>query len=239
MASTPPTTAAGRTGAVRPLLVVLVVLVSAVVGPGTPAVAAARAAFPAEGDGSGSPAPPWRWPLAPPHRVLAPFDAPTSRYGAGHRGVDLAGGGDGVTVTAVAAGTVHFSGRVAGRGVVSVEHPDGLISTYEPVVAAVQEGQAVTAGTVLGTLDGQDASHCPAVMCLHLGARRGAVYIDPLLLLGARGPSVLLPLDGSRPGAAMARHPARFAGAGTQGAEPAHGRSVRAAPPLGPRVPEP
>lgn len=142
-------------------------------------------------------APPWQWPLPPPHQVIAPFDAPEHRYAPGHRGIDIAAPAAGAAVRAVAPGTVRFSGMVAGRGVVSVAHPDGLISTYEPVAGTISAGEQVEAGTELGTLvGGSGLSHCPGAVCLHLGARRGEDYMDPMLLLGGRGPSVLLPWAG-------------------------------------------
>ncbi|MGP9680358.1 MULTISPECIES: murein hydrolase activator EnvC family protein [unclassified Brachybacterium] len=142
------------------------------------------------------PASRWQWPTSAPHEVAAPFEAPPHRYGPGHRGIDVRVAGDGAEIRAVDAGTVRFSGMVAGRGVVSVQHADGLISTYEPVAGAVEESQAVEAGDVLGTIADPEASHCSSEVCLHLGARRGQDYIDPLLLLGGRGPSVLLPWGG-------------------------------------------
>lgn len=142
-------------------------------------------------------APPWQWPLPPPHQVITPFDAPEHHYGPGHRGIDVASPVSGAVVRAVAPGTVRFSGMVAGRGVVSVSHADGLISTYEPVAGTIAAGEQVDTGAELGTLvDGSELSHCPDTACLHLGARRGEDYVDPLLLLGGRGPSVLLPWAG-------------------------------------------
>src|SRR5699024_11313773 len=88
----------------------------------------------------------------------------------------------------VEGGTVRFAGVVAGRGVVSVLHPDGLISTYEPVTAEVSDGQAVEEGESLGVLETADAAdpHCTGQDCLHLGARQAGAYLDPLPLLGAR-----------------------------------------------------
>lgn len=139
----------------------------------------------------------WHWPLPPPHPVVNAFDAPDGPYGPGHRGIDIAVTGTSAPVHAVEAGTVRFSGAVAGRGVVSVLHADGLISTYEPVTGTVEKGQEVKAGDVLGTIADGEASHCSDQVCLHLGARRGQGYLDPMLLLGARGPSVLLPWGGS------------------------------------------
>jgi murein DD-endopeptidase MepM/ murein hydrolase activator NlpD len=88
---------------------------------------------------------------------------------------------------------VTFAGLVAGRGVVSVTHPGGLRSTYEPVTATVRTGDVVSAGQSLGELE---AGHpgCPAAACLHWGLRRGEQYLDPLALLGL-GRVRLLPLQ--------------------------------------------
>lgn len=124
----------------------------------------------------------WQWPLTPRPRVVRPYAAPRSTWGAGHRGVDLASAG-GQPVRAVAAGTVTHVGVIAGRPTVTVTHPDGLRSTYEPVAAAVRAGDTVTAGQVLGTLV-IAGSHCPPTACLHLGALRGREYLDPMTLLG-------------------------------------------------------
>ena len=123
----------------------------------------------------------WAAPLAGAPVVTRPFDRPPQRFGAGHRGVDLAGG-PGEPVVAAGDGVVAFAGTVAGRPVVSVVHADGLRTTYEPVRPAVHAGQAVARGAVLGTLL---AGHpgCPVAACLHWGLRRGEVYLDPLLLL--------------------------------------------------------
>lgn len=139
----------------------------------------------------------WQWPTPPPHQVVHAFDAPDHPYGPGHRGIDIAATA-GEQVRAVEGGTVRFAGVVAGRGVVSVLHPDGLISTYEPVTAEVSDGQPVEEGESLGVLETADAadSHCTGQDCLHLGARQAGAYLDPLPLLGARGPSVLLPWSG-------------------------------------------
>ncbi|GAA1315194.1 Membrane proteins related to metalloendopeptidases [Corynebacterium xerosis] len=167
--------------ALRVLLVVLCLLVS----------------FSLAGPARAEPSSRWQWPTPAPHEVAAPFEAPPHRYGPGHRGIDIRVSGEGAEIRAVEAGTVRFSGKVAGRGVVSVMHADGLISTYEPVAGSVEEAQAVGAGDVLGTVADGEASHCPAEVCLHLGARRGQDYLDPLLLLGGRGPSVLLPWAGA------------------------------------------
>lgn len=133
----------------------------------------------------------WLWPV-PPGAVERPFDPPAHAYGAGHRGVDLAAS-PGDAVLAPADGVVRFAGMVAGRPVVSIDHGDGLVSSFEPVEPAVAEGEAVARGDRIGTLlsghgDGS---------ALHLGARLGGAYVDPLPLLGRERP-VLLPLGPER-----------------------------------------
>jgi len=123
------------------------------------------------------------WPLAGSPPVTRAFGAPLGPFGPGHRGVDLAAA-PGAPVLAVGAGVVAFAGMVAGRPVVSVDHPGGLRTTYEPVDPTVAAGQAVARGSPLGTLLAGHAG-CPVVACLHWGVRRGEVYLDPLALLRA------------------------------------------------------
>nr|WP_275585754.1 peptidoglycan DD-metalloendopeptidase family protein [Geodermatophilus sabuli] len=113
--------------------------------------------------------------------VTRPFDPPPDRYGAGHRGVDLAGT-PGAPVLAAGDGVVAFAGMVAGRPVVSIDHPGGLRTTYEPVEAALGAGRPVAGGAPIGTL-AAGHSGCPVAACLHWGLRSGEVYLDPLALL--------------------------------------------------------
>jgi murein DD-endopeptidase MepM/ murein hydrolase activator NlpD len=132
------------------------------------------------------------WPVGSP-QVVRRFDPPAQPWLAGHRGVDLAAP-PGTPVRAAGAGTVVFAGVIAGRGVVSVAHPGGLRTTYEPVASSMHPGDTVTGGQALGTLQGGHPG-CPVAACLHWGLRRGADYLDPLALLG-RGPVRLLPIEG-------------------------------------------
>jgi murein DD-endopeptidase MepM/ murein hydrolase activator NlpD len=132
------------------------------------------------------------WPLEPEPEVVEGFDPPDSPYGAGHRGVDLAGS-PGQAVRSALPGRVTFAGSLAGRGVVVVDHGPTR-TTYEPVAAAVSVGDRVAAGDRIGTLQ-LPGSHCFPLACLHWGWIRNAddVYLDPLRLVGA-GPVRLLPL---------------------------------------------
>jgi murein DD-endopeptidase MepM/ murein hydrolase activator NlpD len=155
-----------------------------------PAALLALGALPAAADDAAGRFPaaaPWTAPLTP-LRVTRPFDAPDSPYGPGHRGVDLAGA-PGTVVVAAGAGVVVFAGMVAGRPVVSIAHPDGLRTTYEPVAPSVRAGMPVARGSPIGALVAGHAG-CPVAACLHWGARRGSSYLDPLLLL--RPPRVRL-----------------------------------------------
>jgi murein DD-endopeptidase MepM/ murein hydrolase activator NlpD len=150
-------------------------------------------ACPAEADGVRL-----EWPLRPRPAVLRTFDAPAPDWNRGHRGVDLAGR-PGQPVYSAGAGTVVYAGMLAGRQVVSLAHPGGLHTSYEPVQASVRVGQLLGAGTVIGDLL---AGHpgCPVAACLHWGAMWGpaarADYVDPLGLL-ASTPIRLKPLHGA------------------------------------------
>ncbi|WP_144119039.1 murein hydrolase activator EnvC family protein [Catellatospora sichuanensis] len=124
----------------------------------------------------------WRWPLTGTPHLVRRFDPPPQPWLPGHRGVDLAAAA-GSPVLAASAGTVVYAGMLAGRGVVSVDHPGGLRTTYEPVEPLVEAGDSVATGTPLGTLAAGHAG-CPTAACLHWGLRRGGVYLDPLAVLG-------------------------------------------------------
>jgi murein DD-endopeptidase MepM/ murein hydrolase activator NlpD len=125
------------------------------------------------------------WPLRPPPAVARGFDAPSPNWNPGHRGVDLPGS-PGQPVYAAGDATVVFAGLLAGRPVVSLAHPGGLHTSYEPVRAAVGVGQLVTAETMIGELVAGHAG-CRGAACLHWGAMWGpasrADYVDPLGLL--------------------------------------------------------
>ena len=158
-------------------------------------------ALPAAGAATTQPS--WGWPLAPVPVVVAPFRAPAGPYAAGHRGVDLATA-VGAVVRAAGPGTVAFAGPVAGRPVVSVDHPGGLRTTYEPVTPSLARGDPVARGDPLGTV-AATPGHCLPATCLHWGLRRGEAYLDPLSLVGAGTAVRLLPVWVWSPGAEAPR----------------------------------
>lgn len=139
---------------------------------------------------SGNPAhPTWRWPVDAPRAVATPFRAPAHEFGAGHRGIDLAVA-QGVVVRAPAAGTVAFRGIVVDRPLVTIEHPGGYVSTFEPVSSALSPGDTVTPGDEIGTVTTGGHS-LPGTF--HLGVRLDGAYMNPLLLFGPVPRAVLLP----------------------------------------------
>ncbi|MFG2086549.1 MULTISPECIES: murein hydrolase activator EnvC family protein [unclassified Spirillospora] len=145
----------------------------------------------------------WRWPLGPPvPTVVRAFSPPASAWGPGHRGVDLAAH-PGQPVYAAAPGRVSYADRLAGRGVIAIDH-GALRTTYMPVRPSVRAGRRVVSGTRIGVLEGGPV-HCPA-SCLHWGLRRGSLYLDPLGLVQRQ--VRLLPLWSSPSPSATHRTPA-------------------------------
>lgn len=146
--------------------------------------------------------PPWQAPVEGQLTVVRGFEKPAAKWSAGHRGVDLALEADG-QVLAPAEGTVVFSGTVVDRQVITLEHPDGRRSSFEPVTDPLPVGTTVAVGDPIARLDPQ-IQHCPQSHCVHWGVRepatgqptasKGMDYINPLLLLGLEKPSVLLPI---------------------------------------------
>lgn len=133
----------------------------------------------------------WVWPLDPRPRVTRGFEPPSQRWSAGHRGVDLTPRGS-PSVRAVETGVVTHVGWIAGRPTISVTHPSGIRSTYEPVTSELTRGARVSRGSPIGELV-DTGSHCTPT-CLHLGAIHGETYLDPLRFLDPVT-IILLPLE--------------------------------------------
>lgn len=131
----------------------------------------------------------WVWPTG--SRVVErAWEAPSSDYSAGHRGLDVPAP-LGATAVAVADGTVAFAGAVGGRSVVTIDHGGGLVSTLDSVEPLVSAGDEVGQGDAVGRVA---VGHCPAsAPCLHLGARVDGRYVDPMPYLPPAEWPVLLP----------------------------------------------
>lgn len=133
----------------------------------------------------------WTWPVKPKPAVTRTFQPPAQKWLSGHRGVDL-GAAPGTEVRSPAAGTVTFTGVVVDRPVITVDHGNGLKSSFEPIDASVKRGQSVARGQVIGTI--ASAGHCPPANCVHWGVRRDGEYVNPLQFVQDMRPSVLLPV---------------------------------------------
>ena len=130
----------------------------------------------------------WRAPVSAP--VADPFREPLCRWCPGNRGVEYATD-PGDAITAVATGTVTYSGTIAGRTYIVVEHADGKRATYGNIADRMHaRGDVVAVGAVIGH----------AGNAFHFGLRDGDRYIDPAPFIGrVEGVLRLLPTDGSTP----------------------------------------
>jgi hypothetical protein len=109
-----------------------------------------------------------------------PFDAPTTAYSSGHRGIDYRIA-SGTPIRSAAAGRVTFAGRVAGSLAVTLEHHGGLETTYSQLGdVRVARGQTVGQGRFIGTTG---RAH-PDAAGLHLGVKLDGEYVDPADYLG-------------------------------------------------------
>jgi len=120
--------------------------------------------------------------LPRPNRVLRTFNKPAKNWLPGHRGVDLEATPND-QIYAAGAGTVIYAGTLAGIPTVSIEHPGGLRTTYQPVLPLVAVGDTVTGKQPIGALAPGGTHGYPG---LQWGAKFGADdYINPLTLLPA------------------------------------------------------
>ncbi len=161
------------------------------------AMAALLACFlagPLPAEARSGPGPSFRSP-AEPFRALRLFDRPETPWGPGHRGIDLEVE-VGQEVLAPGDGMVTFAGAVVDRGVVSIGHGGGWVSSLEPVSATVSAGDQVEGGAPIGVVT-DEPGHCFPDPCLHWGVRWGGDYVNPLDVLIGFGPIRLLPLTGT------------------------------------------
>ena len=108
--------------------------------------------------------------------VIRHFEPPPTPFAAGHRGIDFDVPA-GTTVVAAAAGTVAFAGAVGGSISVSIDHPNGLRSTYSFLSAVlVKKGQTVALGQAVARSGPGAPGERPN---LHFGLKTGETYLDP------------------------------------------------------------
>ena len=125
------------------------------------------------------PVPPLWMPIA--GAVVRGFDTRAGPFGPGHRGIDIAAP-FGTVVVASAKGTVSFAGFVAGSLFVTIQHADGIRTTYSWLSGiSVKVGDQVTAQQPIGwSGHGHPEVSTPH---LHFGVRVDTTYVDPLRYL--------------------------------------------------------
>ena len=108
--------------------------------------------------------------------VADPFRPPSDPYGPGNRGVEY-DTESGEVVRAAAAGTVVFSGAVAGSLHVTIDHGGGVVSSYSHLGRiSVRVDARVGQGQVIATAGER----------LHFGVRVNGSYVDPFGFVGVR-----------------------------------------------------
>src|SRR5213593_1613363 len=106
------------------------------IGPARPSVV--------QGPGYGT----YAWPVQGP--VIRGFEPPPDPYSSGHRGIDI-GAPFGSDMVAARSGTVAFAGWVGGSLFISIDHDDGVRTTYSWLSGiSVRKGDRVTRGQVIG-----------------------------------------------------------------------------------------
>jgi hypothetical protein len=129
------------------------------------------------------------WPLASTAPCALGFGATysaTDGTPSTHRGADLPAAA-GSTVLSPMSGRVSFAGRVPGTGggtvlAVTIAGANSSVTLMPLSSADVKTGSELAEGEVVGALAGSgDASS--AESHLHVGARKGDLYIDPLSLM--------------------------------------------------------
>jgi hypothetical protein len=147
------------------------------------------------GDGPNVARPNWVEPVPGlPGRLVEDYDAPLTRWGAGHRGIDFAVMPEEL-ISSPTAGSVHFVGRVVNRRILTIIDSAGQLASFEPVCSNLSIGEVVSAGSVIGwhcEADLSYDSHCE-VECVHFSARRDGNYLSPLQLIFGLAPSRLWP----------------------------------------------
>lgn len=167
----------------RTILVGIAVL-AILIGPRAPATAfVERNAPPHRATRDASPDVPaygtYAWPVF--GRIIDPFRLSAGPFGPGHRGIDIAAP-VGTPVRAASGGVVAFAGSVAGSLFVSIDHPDGVRTSYGYLSSiGVSRGDVVSRGQVIAASGFGHPGKTPPH--LHLGARVDGAYIDPLPLL--------------------------------------------------------
>lgn len=91
---------------------------------------------------------------------------------------------------APADGVVAYRGALVDRLPLTIDHGDGIVSTFEPLDSDLDPGSFVRASDEIGTVAtvGYTPNGSP-----HIGVRLDGEYINPMLLFGDVPRAILLP----------------------------------------------
>lgn len=135
----------------------------------------------------------WQWPLE--HEqdstptILRHFEKPPAAWLAGHRGIDIKSQ-EQESVIAPARGVIRYAGIIAGVPTVSLQHQEGVVSSYQParLLPTLHIGSTVTQGEPFGVITYAQSSAMHCTQCLHWGVfmpehppqyRNPMQYIEP------------------------------------------------------------
>ncbi len=113
-------------------------------------------------------------------QVVDPFRPPAHIGAPGNRGLEY-GNSDNQVVAAAASGYVRFAGPVAGRKAITIQHDDGVRTTYTGLLEI---------WVATGMMVSQHSAIAVASTGFHFGARIEDHYLDPQILIDASQPDV-------------------------------------------------
>lgn len=134
----------------------------------------------------------WDYPVSPDaSKWEAVYQASTTEYGPGHRGVDfkLAIGS---AISSPVDGEITFQGLVVDRNVITIRNKNGYLASYEPACSDLEVGDSVSRGDSF-------TWHCEPLQsyeyhcgeCVHFSIRSQWGYLSPEFFLNGLRPSVL------------------------------------------------
>ena len=121
----------------------------------------------------------------------AVYQAPSTEYGPGHRGVDFKLT-IGTAIKSPVDGEITFQGLVVDRNVITIRNKNGYLASFEPACSDLGVGDSVSRGDSF-------AWHCQPLetyeyhcrQCVHFSIRSPWGYLSPDYFLGGLKPSVL------------------------------------------------
>jgi hypothetical protein len=126
------------------------------------------------------------------NRHFPNYVLPASKWGAGHRGIDLLVE-DQEQIQSPFDGMVHFYGKVVDRNVLTLKSSSGVLASFEPICSNLNAVDEVTKGEPIGHFcAGKESYEEHREMCIHFSVRNEHGYLNPLLFVSSIRPSVIV-----------------------------------------------